>query len=692
MRLERVLKCGSQPPEPPDMRSTHRQEFILALLILTEIALFSVTGQNFFSVANFFECVRLAVEIGLLSLAMTPVILTGGIDLSVGSMMGLAAVVFGAVWHDDSLPLPIAAAAALLTGVLGGGINAGLIAGLDVSPLIVTLGTYSLFRGIAEGMTGAAKSYSNFPPGFLFLGQGYAGGFVPPQAIVFLLAIVFFYLLVHRTVIGRALYAIGLSKEGARYAAIPVGRRLAAVYLLSGIFSALAAIIYVAHIGQAKSDAGTGYELIAITAVVLGGASIFGGSGTIRGTLLGLAAIVILENGLRLSALPAELSGISTGALLVLTIALERTASRPPKTQTAKAKTEEAAEMRNSQLAVLCSTVIAGALIVAGSNWYLVRSLRTSSSLASSSATNAGQRRITVAMMPKSKGDPYFISCRAGAEEAAKQLNVNLIWDGPTQVDPAKQNEFVESWITRHVDAIAVSVGNAVSISTVLRKARDQGIKVVTWDADSEPGSRDYFVDQATPQGIGATLADEAAKVINGKGEYAIITGALSAANQNLWIDYIKQSMAQKYPGIKLAVIRPSDDDRDKAFAETQTILKVYPNVRAIIVISAPAVPGAGEAVKQSGRQDVKVVGLSLPNLCKPYVHDGVISAVVLWKTRDLAYLAVSAAAALARGQLADGAASFEAGRLDTLKIEGSDILLGSPFVFTKNNIDQFDF
>ncbi|MFZ0593965.1 MAG: substrate-binding domain-containing protein [Bryobacteraceae bacterium] len=668
------------------MRSTHRQEFILALLILTEIVLFSITGQNFFSVANFFECVRLAVEIGLLSLAMTPVILTGGIDLSVGSMMGLAAVVFGAVWHDASLPLPIAAAAALLTGVLGGGINAGLIAGLDVSPLIVTLGTYSLFRGIAEGMTGAAKSYSNFPPGFLFLGQGYAGGFVPPQAIVFLLAIIFFYLLVHRTVIGRALYAIGLSKEGARYAAIPVARRLAAVYLLSGIFSALAAIIYVAHIGQAKSDAGTGYELIAITAVVLGGASIFGGSGTIRGTLLGLAAIVILENGLRLSALPAELSGISTGALLVLTIALERTARRPP-----KAQTQGAAEMRNSQLAVLCSTVIAGALIVAGSNWYLVRSLRTGSSPAVSSA-NTGQRPVTVAMMPKSKGDPYFISCRAGAEEAAKQLNVNLIWDGPTEVDPALQNEFVESWITRHVDAIAVSVGNAVSISTVLRKARDQGIKVVTWDADSEPGSRDYFVDQATPQGIGATLATEAAKVINGKGEYAIITGALSAANQNLWIDYIKQSMAQKYPGIKLAVIRPSDDDRDKAFAETQTILKVYPNVRAIIVISAPAVPGAGEAVKQSGRQDVKVVGLSLPNLCKPYVHDGVISAVVLWKTRDLAYLAVSAAAALARGQLTRGATSFEAGRLDTLKIEGSDILLGSPFVFTKNNIDQFDF
>ena len=669
-------------------RATKRQELILAMLIAAEIALFSLIGKNFFSTANFFECVRLAVEIGLISLAMTPVILTGGIDLSVGSMMGLAAVVFGGLWHVAGLPLAAAAACALIVGLLGGGINALLIARLNVSPLIVTLGTYSLFRGIAEGMTGGARSYSNFPASFLYLGQGYIAGVVPTQMLIFGAAILFYWLLVHRSVVGRAFYAIGLSPHGARYAAIPVTRRLTLVYLLSGLASSIAALIYVAHIGQAKSDAGAGYELIAITAVVLGGTSIFGGSGTIRGTLLGLAAIVILEDGLHLAALPAELAGISTGVLLVLTIALERLTSRQNAAATGK---KQELEMKNSQLAILCSTVIVGALIVAGSNWYLVKNLR-SGSAGNEAASNDGQRRLTVAMMPKSKGDPYFISCRAGAEEAAKEFNVNLIWDGPTQVDPAKQNEFVEGWITRHVDAIAVSVGNAASISTVLRKARSQGIKVVAWDADAAPDARDYFINQATPQGIGGTLADEAAKILHGKGEFAIITGALSAANQNLWIQYIKERVASKYPGMKLAILRPCDDDRDKAFSETQTILKVYPNVKVIIGISAPGVPGSAEAVKQSGRQDVKVIGLSLPNLCKPYVHDGVIQAVVLWKTRDLAYLTVKAAAALARGELRSGAASFQAGRLGDVKIEGTDIILGSPFVFTKQNIDQFNF
>ena len=205
-------------------------------------------------------------------------------------------------------------------------------------------------------------------------------------------------------------------------------------------------------------------------------------------------------------------------------------------------------------------------------------------------------------VMPKALGDPYFISCRVGAEEAAKQFNIDLIWDGPTGVDAAKQSEVIQGWITRRVDAIALSVANGPAISSVLRKARAQGIKVVTWDADADADARDYFVDQATPQGIGDTLTDQTAQVLNDDGEFAIITGALTAANQNLWIQYVRERVAAKYPKLKLAAIRPSDDDRDKAFSETQTLLNVYPKIRCIMAISAPAVPGAAEAVKQSGR------------------------------------------------------------------------------------------
>ena len=167
---------------------------------------------------------------------------------------------------------------------------------------------------------------------------------------------------------------------------------------------------------------------------------------------------------------------------------------------------------------------------------------------------------------------------------------------------------------------------------------------------------------------------------------------ALSDANQNQWIGFIKARIAEKHPGLKLVTIRPSDGDRDRAFAETQTILKVYPKVRLIMGIAAPAVPGAAEAVRQSGRSDVVVTGLSLPNMCKPYVHAGVIRSVVLWNTRDLGYLTVRAAAALARGELKRGDTTFGAGRLGQLTVAGDQILLGRPFVFTRDNIDQFDF
>jgi rhamnose transport system substrate-binding protein len=668
------------------------KEWMLLIVLAVECIVFSVTGSNFLTAGNAFEVTRLAVELGLLALALTPVIITGGIDLSVGSMMGLSAVVLGSLWRDAHLPMPVAVAATLMIGAVGGGLNALMIARLNFPPLIVTLGTFSLFRGIAEGLTRGIDNYSGFSSSFLFLGQGYVGGLIPAQLFVLLVAIAGWSWWLHRTAFGRSLYAIGYSAEGARYAGIPVGRRLGSAYLLSGLSSSLAAVVYVAHLGQAKSDAGTGYELMAITAVVLGGASIFGGRGTVLGTVLGLFAIVILQNGLRLNSQPAELAGILTGALLIGTILADRLSSRARAQAHIQIDSGET-QVKNSQVAILSAVILLGALIVAGSNWYLVGSLRPSGGSAGSAGQPAGGAHKTViAMMPKAKGDPYFISCRQGAEEAAKELGVELLWDGPTDLDPAKQNEVIEAWITIGVDVIAVSVENEVAVSTVLHKAREKGIKVVTWDADAQKDARDFFINQATPQGIGYTLTDEAARILNNKGEFAIITASLSAANQNEWIKHIKARVAEKYPDMKLVAIQPSDGDRDRAFAETQTMLKVYPKVKLIMAIAAPAVPGAAEAVKQSGRADVKVTGLSLPNMCKAYVHDGIIESIVLWNTLDLGYLTVHVSRALSGGQLKRGDQNVAAGRLGRIEVQNDEVRLGAPFIFNKTNIDGFNF
>jgi rhamnose transport system substrate-binding protein len=669
-------------------------EWVLLLVLMAECFIFSLTGNNFFSAANGFEVTRLAVEIGLLALALTPIIITGGIDLSVGSMMGLSAVVLGGLWRDANLPIGVAIVLTLLVGVIGGSLNALMIARLNFPPLIVTLGTFSLFRGIAEGLTRGIENYSGFSSSFLFLGQGYVGGVIPAQLFILIPAILGSGWWLHRTTSGRALYAIGHSAEGARYAGIRVTRQQGLVYVLSGLASSLAAVIYVAHLGQAKSDAGTGYELMAITAVVLGGASIFGGRGTVLGTVLGLFAIVILQNGLRLSAQPAEMAGILTGVLLLATILLDRLSRRSkslPNTQTV----EEEFDVKNSQVAILSAAILIAAVIVGGSNWLLVKSLRQevqNGMTAQNAPAGKTTRKTIIAMMPKAKGDPYFKSCREGAEEAARELGVELLWDGPTDLDPAKQNEVIEAWITSGVDVIAVSVENEVAISSVLQKARSKGIKVVTWDADAQKEARDFFINQATPQGIGYTLTDEAARILGGKGEFAIITASLSAANQNEWIKHIKARLAEKYPDLKLVAIQPSEGDRDRAFAETQTVLKVYPNVKLIMAIAAPAVPGAAEAVKQSGRSDVKVTGLSLPSLCKPYVHSGVVESFVLWNTVDLGYLTVYTSKALATDELKRGNNEVMAGRLKKIEVQNDEVRLGAPFIFNKTNVDNFNF
>lgn len=310
-----------------------------------------------------------------------------------------------------------------------------------------------------------------------------------------------------------------------------------------------------------------------------------------------------------------------------------------------------------------------------------------------STASGAALRKITVAFLPKSKGNAYFVSCKQGADQAAKELGVDLIFDGPVNPDPAKQNEIVENWITLGVDVIAAACENRDGISTALRKAKEKGVKVVTFDSDANPDARDFFVNQATPEGIGNALMDEAVRLTGGQGEFAIITASLTAQNMIEWQKFIEARRAAKYPGMTMVALRPCDDLKDKAQAEATTLLGAYPNLKLLMAICSPAVPGAAEAVKQAGKSGkVKVIGLGLPNENKRYVKDGTTDTVILWKTTDLGYLTVLAAQALAKGDLKPGVTTFDGGKLGQFKVVGDNILLGEPFKFTKENIDQFDF
>ncbi len=309
-----------------------KNEIILFWVIAMELVLFQFLGRNFLTSGNVSNIFRHSAEIGLLALVMTPVILTGGIDLSVGSLMGLCAVVFGILVKVFGIDPLSAAVLTILTGALGGGVNAALVAGLKMPPLIVTLGTFSLFRGLAEALTHGSESYSGFSEAFLALGNSDLAG-IPAQVWIVVALGMMIWLIVHRTTYGRSLRAIGYGEEGALYAGLPVSRNLSIAYIMAGAVAGLAAVILVSRLGEARANAGMGYELLAITAVVLGGVSIFGGSGHVTGTVLGWIALAILNNGLtrisdyeifgeKISSVARELSGLLTGLLLIAALAL----------------------------------------------------------------------------------------------------------------------------------------------------------------------------------------------------------------------------------------------------------------------------------------------------------------------------------------------------------------------------------
>ncbi|HRG56630.1 MAG TPA: substrate-binding domain-containing protein [Lacunisphaera sp.] len=312
---------------------------------------------------------------------------------------------------------------------------------------------------------------------------------------------------------------------------------------------------------------------------------------------------------------------------------------------------------------------------------------------AAAAVLTAADAKLMIALMPKAKGNAYFITVKAGAEKAAKELNVELLFDGPTDSNAAKQNEIVENWITLGVDVIAVAAENKEGLSTALRKAQKAGTKVITYDADALPDARTYFVNQATPEGIAYGLTDEAARLMNGEGEFAVITATLTAGNQREWVKLIEARLQSTYPKMKLIAVRPSDDLKDKAQSEATALMSANPNLKLLMAICTPGTPGAAEAVKQAGKAgQVKVIGLGLPSENRRYVHDGVTESVMLWNTANLGYLTIYAADALAKDQLKPGATSFKAGALGTFEIKGDNILLGKPVIFNKSNIDQFDF
>jgi rhamnose transport system substrate-binding protein len=311
----------------------------------------------------------------------------------------------------------------------------------------------------------------------------------------------------------------------------------------------------------------------------------------------------------------------------------------------------------------------------------------------SGSASEGGEMSVT--FLPKNLGNPYFDTSDAGGEKAIKEFGGTYDEVGPDTATPDAQVPFINTAAQQGVSALVVSANDPKAIGDALNEARDAGVKVVTFDSDTEPEFRDLYINQATSEGIAKTQVDLIADQIGDSGEIAILSAAANATNQNAWIDLMEKELAASHPDIELVDTVYGDDDDQTSFDKTAALLQSHPDLKGII---SPTTVGIAAAARYLSDSDAKgkvaLTGLGTPNQMREYVKDGTVTSFALWNPADLGYLAAYAAKALVDGDITGKEGdTFTAGDLGKYTVgANSEVLLGDPFVFDKGNIDDFDF
>jgi len=310
--------------EQPRRSWTHllaRWETLLLVALIGLIIVGNALSPFFLTAGNFSNLIAALMEVAIMALPMAMIIILGEIDLSVEAMAGLASALLGFLWAAG-VPLSVGIPVVLVVGILGGLLNGLLIARGGLPSLVVTLGTLALFRGLALIVLGP-RGVSDFPPEFTEFGFGHVPGtLIPWPFVVFVVLAVVLAIVLHRTWIGRQVYAIGRNTGAARFSGVRVTRVKVSLFAFTGLIAALAGIILTARLSSARADAGEGMTLTVVTVVLLGGVNIFGGSGTIPGVVLAVLVVAVMQNALRLANVSVEVQSIALGLLLILSVVI----------------------------------------------------------------------------------------------------------------------------------------------------------------------------------------------------------------------------------------------------------------------------------------------------------------------------------------------------------------------------------
>ncbi len=302
---------------------------------------------------------------------------------------------------------------------------------------------------------------------------------------------------------------------------------------------------------------------------------------------------------------------------------------------------------------------------------------------------------VSITMLPKNLGNPYFDTSTGGAEEAVSEMGGTFEEVGPSEASPTSQVQYIQTAAQQGVGGLIVSANDPEAICDALDEARSVGVKVVTFDSDTNPECRDLFINQATAEGIAQVQVDLITEQIGDEGQIAILSASANATNQNAWIEMMEAELEANHPDVELVEVAYGDDDDQTSFDKTAALLQTYPELKGIVSPTTVGIAAAARYLQTSEFQgEVSLTGLGTPNQMREYVEDGTVTAFALWNPADLGYLAAYATAALVTGEItgAEGD-TFDAGTLGSYEV-GADatVLLGDPYVFDADNIGDFDF
>ena len=302
--------------------------------------------------------------------------------------------------------------------------------------------------------------------------------------------------------------------------------------------------------------------------------------------------------------------------------------------------------------------------------------------------------QVVIAVLPKLVNIKYFAACQRGAQKAADELGVKLIYDGPTEPSGSEQNKFIDTWIRQEVDAICVAPNQPKTVRRFVEKAQQRGIKVLCWDTDSPDCGRTLMVNQIDDQELGERLIDEIAEQMDQQGKWAIVIASLDAANLNTWRKFAEARAKSAYPKLQLVDTVVTQENVEVARQKVETLLNKHPDLKGLIAFDSNSVPGAAEALKRTGRVGkVALTGNSMPGEMRSYIKEGVLEAFYLWDPRALGELTVRVAHALVKEQdIGPGTEISGYGPARFSRKDPTMLILSDPLRFTRENIDQYDF